>query len=329
MENKLKQLMATQEDGVPSTLEKKQKLEKYKVDVNYDRLQKGLAETEQAKSVNLSVLPENFHEQLDNQHNSILQSVNDGLPFVTEKLTEFVPFFYPNLILIGATTGEGKTTTSSNIVHCLFKNQMKALVISNEELTLNVYNRVACLDLGLNFHNFHKFTEEENDKLKQKRRELSDYLTVADITYHGNSNFTSSVEGVEALLESIVKNGTHYDCILIDYYQNISKSKLNWRAQKHEILTEVKVVLDKYYKLIKAPIVVFTQLHPATKGNDQFETRIKEGRSIITAATFVLELVADTISKTTVWKCHKDRYRGNKGKQIETRWVSGRYKDNE
>jgi len=329
VENKIKQLIAAQEANEPTTSEKKQRLEKYRVDQNFDRLQKGLAETEQARSINLSELPNNFHEQLDGEYDSILKSVSDGLPFVTEKLSQFVPFFYPNLILIGATTGDGKTTTSSNIVYCMFKNKLRSLVISNEELTLNVFNRIACLDLGLNFQDFHKFTEEENERLKQKRRELSEYLTVADITYNGNPNFTSSVEGVEALLESIVKNGTHYDCILIDYYQNISKSKLNWRAQKPEILNEVKSVLDKYYKLIKAPIVVFAQLHPTTKGNDQFETRIKEGRSIITAATFVLELVTDTISRTSLWKCHKDRYRGNKSKQIETRWVYGRYKDHE
>ena len=321
MEERLNQHMAK------SVEEKAKELREHKTNREYATHIRNQAEIERANTLDVTRVPENFYTELENQHDAMADSFKNRLPFITAQLTEFVPLYYPNLILVGALSGSGKTTVAANAIFRFYKNGFKTLLISNEELTIDVYNRIACLELGLNINKRELFTPEENSKIKSLHKTIGDSLRVIDIRYEDNPNLTSSVEGVEAILNSAFKNSGSFDCIIVDYYQKISISKNDPTKAKHLVLSELTNLLDRYYKLVKAPIIVLCQLHPTKKGEtDSFESRIKEGKSIITACTYAIELKADKDMESTEWICRKGRF-GNQGRQRETIWRNGKFFD--
>lgn len=324
--NKTKKLTenSTQED-IDEVFRKKRIIEKFHVEEKFNKLQKRVNKSHRLKNVNVDTIPENFHELLDQSDEQIKTSIYNRLPFITPKLTELVPLFSPSLILIGASTGNGKTTVASNIVHSLLKEDKRSLVISNEELEVNIFNRVACLELGLDINNRNQFSVEDEKLLKEYRRTISNHLRVVDVEYDKIQDVSTSIEGIEAVLESVIRNDNDYDCIILDYYQKVTKS--NSRNERHyQILAELTDLLDKYYKVIKCPIVVLCQLHPLGSNNSGFEDRIKGGRSIIMASTFALELKTNKQKKESEWICHKHRF-GQQNKSVKTKWVNGKYID--
>src|SRR5690606_39649450 len=92
--------------------------------------------------------------------------MKNRLPFVNEELTELVPFSYPNLLLIGAKTGHGKATSLANIAYTLIMIGKRVLVISNEQLGVNVFNRVACLHRNYNINSFQSFSDKMYNDIK-------------------------------------------------------------------------------------------------------------------------------------------------------------------
>lgn len=305
-----------------SIMDKEFTTEKFKTFVQNKR------EIEKSKGIQLETTPPDYYFDMDKQQIEMLSSMKQTRPFITDELTKFVPFYYPNLILIGAKTGYGKTTATSNISYQLFKNKRKTLIITNEELNINVFNRIACIDIGISPSSIDRLNAHELQELSNKRKEIGEFVRVVDIAYDQNPTLTSSVEGIEAILESVYLNGNSFDCIIIDYYQNISFSKKNPFKKKHEVLSDLKSLLDKYYKLIKAPIVVFAQLHPESSERSSFEDRIKEGKSIVMASTFVVELDVIREENATEWTCHKDRNgTGSINKTVKTKYQYGKYLD--
>lgn len=236
-----------------------------------------------------------------------------------------MPLYYPNLILIGALSGSGKTTASANIVHGLIQKKKKILIISNEELVLDVYTRIACLELNLNINQRLHFTEEQHDLIRQKIQEIGEYVRVVDSEYEENSDLTSSIEGMAALFEHISKEKV-WDCIIIDYYQKVTKSQYADGNAQHAVLQNFTLLLDKYYKICHAPIIILCQLHPTKMDDVGFESRIKLGKSILVSSTFALEIQSDKASLETKWICHKGRW-GNQGLSVTTTWNNGKFFD--
>ena len=286
-------------------------------------------EMEIAKTQNLDLrtIPDNFYEDLQAKAKEIRQAQKVSMPFITAKLTELVPLSFPNLITIGATSGSGKTTAAANITFQLYKNGQRVLILSNEELSLDVLDRISCMELGYDVNKRSTFTDEQNAELDKLRPIVGEFVRVVDTTYAGNPQLTCSVEGIDAILKSLEKQEAYYDCIILDYYQKVTISKENPNQNDHETLMELSNILDKAYKVVKAPIVVMCQLHPSSKEANDFEKRIKSGKSIMMVSTCVVELErVEGVDYASDWICHKDRW-GKSGKTVRTTWIKGKFKD--
>lgn len=320
-------------DGKPTTLkelmevphsQKKFEIEVHRVNTSYSRLLEDRKKLEAAKSVDLSGTSKEELEAMDNLQNEIKESLEKRLYFVSPELTNVVPFHYPNLLLFGACTGDGKSTIAANIVQGLFREKRKTLILSNEEFSLSVFNRIACLELGFNVNNTKTFTPEMNEKLKQTRHALGDFVSVIDLASYGNANITASIEGMEQVLSKLATGEFQYDCVIVDYYQKVSTSQKNPSQAQWLNLQEFSNLLDRFYKVIKAPIVVLAQIHPPSE--KPFEDRVKLGRSILMTCTFAMEIKAKKDEHETHWVCHKSRF-GEQNQIIKTKWKAGKYFD--
>ena len=308
-----------------SLFEKEEELKRARVDSSYERHLLAKAKISKAHELNLKTVPENYFEQLDAQY---LKSKNEyklSLPFITPNLTKLVPLYYPNLILVGALTGSGKTTASANIVHTLLKEKKKVLIVSNEELVLDVYTRIACLDLDLNINDRLNFSEVQHNLIRAKIPEIGQFVRVVDSEYDCNLDLTSSIEGMKVLFGHISEEKT-WDCVIIDYYQKVTKSQYSETQAHHFVLQEFTLLLDTFYKICHAPVIVMCQLHPSKAEDAGFESRIKLGKSILVSSTFAIEIEPDKPNFETKWICHKGRW-GNQGMKVTTTWSKGKFSD--
>jgi replicative DNA helicase len=97
------------------------------------------------------------------KYNKMLQ---ERITLVNDALSAAIPFTRENLYLFCAYTGSGKSTVAANISYPLWKQQKKMLVISNEESKQDIYFRIACLELGLNFNAYKKGEMSTEDQMK-------------------------------------------------------------------------------------------------------------------------------------------------------------------
>lgn len=305
--------------------EKEAELKTAQIESRYERHLLAKSKESRAATLDLRNIPEKYFENLDAQYLKARDEYKNSLPFISPNLTKLVPLYYPNLILVGALTGSGKTTASANIVHTLIKEKKKVLIISNEELVLDVYTRIACLELNLNINERLTFTEDQHNLIRAKIPEIGEFVRVVDSEYDSNSDLTSSIEGMRSLFEH-VSTEKGWDCIIIDYYQKVSKSQYSENTAHHYILQEFTLLLDKFYKLCHAPVIVLCQLHPAKSDDAGFESRIKLGKSILVSSTFAIEIESDKTNYETKWICHKGRW-GNQGIKIVTTWSKGKFFD--
>ena len=87
-----------------------------------------------------------------------LRARQSSVPFIS---AEFNGLFKlsQGLVLVGGVSGQGKSTTAANIVAGFLANsddKKKAIVITNEETSEAVINRVACIQLGYSFFELQK-----------------------------------------------------------------------------------------------------------------------------------------------------------------------------
>lgn len=312
-------------------IEKERAVKKYRTDQAYNRVKEAQDELDKFKTLDVTEIKDDYVDKMDKEHDMMLESFNKRLPLVTKELTEKIPFSYPNLIFIGARSGMGKSTFAANTVYKLMKEGKKVLVISNEEMGVNVYNRVICLDKGWNVNNITNFTSDQHAELKKFRAALyrSGRINVIDNSFSGYKNATTTLEGIKFILnnlkEKYVKTGkADYDAILIDYFQKINESKVMIGAKDWEVLGKLSEFLDTYYKDFPAPIVVFGQLkNDKEEGGDDFEYRIKGGKSIHVVSTVCLELAPDKQKKCTDVKVHKNRWGSESDVTIPLGWEKG------
>jgi KaiC/GvpD/RAD55 family RecA-like ATPase len=237
-----------------------------------------------------------------------------------------MPFFRKNLILIGALTGSGKSTATANITLATILQGERVLVITNEETPDDVYGRVVALIKGWAYTKHENFSDEQKQITKEMIPILAQRLVVIDHNYKGLSDFTTSIEGIQGIFDSLLKNDTKFGCIIIDYYQNVASSKQNPSATTNEISERFAKMLDKFKNEYPAPIVLLSQLMPTNpKSPAAFRDRI-EGRKIITnVATCAVELRANREQGCSEWIFHKSRFNEFIGKSVTTGFQRGKY----
>jgi replicative DNA helicase len=323
-----------------SVVEKELILRERKADNQLEILKQNDKELELAKTVNFGGLSEAQIQKLQTENTNYFDSAQNKLLFINKTFDGKVPFFKKNLILIGAESGYGKSTTVANIIATTMRQRSsitgkmcKILVISNEENSEDVYNRVCCLAKNWHYVNHDKFTKDQRDSLNKYIPLLAKdgWLTVIDDHFGSTDSerirgMTSTIEGIETIFENLIRDKIHYDCILIDYYQNISSSKKNPSLNNWQVQERVAAMLDKYKNVYPAPIVLLAQLSPQNEERTvPFKVRIEGRKIILNVATCSMEMVRDIDNLRTEWIVHKSRFNNAAGMKFHTGYNNGRF----
>lgn len=284
-----------------------------------------------AKNANYgSLSPEKILE-LQQENIDYMNAAKKKMCFMNKEFDHAIPFYRKNLILIGAATGDGKSTTVANIISESISQvdeegkRRKILVITNEEKAEDVYNRVTCLSKGWHYTNHDKFDDYKVKILTEAIKPLSSVLTVVDDTHGGSSGVTTTIEGICDIFDNLLANKIWYGAVIIDYFQNIDESRMNPEMTQYQVQAALAKKLDKYKNRYPAPIVILAQVRPADEANTPFKIRVEGSKSITNVSTCAIELVAHKEELKSDWIIHKSRFNEAVGAGIETGYDKGRH----
>lgn len=279
-------------------------------------LLKSDAERKAAQSLNLDQIKDAYFSDAMADHQKYLESARYRLRCMLPCFDNTIPLFAKNLLLFGAKTGEGKSSTAAQITYSVLNQNnpatgkpCRALVLTNEETMGEVYTRVAFQYKKWPYTRLDAISEDQRKEVSRFQSEMreSKRLVVIDSSFPDIRQPTTSLEGLEHFLESLVRNKNDFDLIVIDYFQKISSSTANRGANSTDVFTRVCDMLDDYRKRLNCPIVIFAQLYPSNSDKTNFEDRIKGRKKILETATFAAEIEPDRDNYKTYFRIHKNR----------------------
>lgn len=301
-----------------------------------ERQQRNDAELEIARSMRFGPMTPEEIAKVQKENRDYIQAAKSAMTFINETFEGVVPFFRKNLILICGKTGEGKSTTVANIVWSTIKQKnpvtgknRRALVLTNEERTEDIFNRIACLTKGWHYVNHDKFTDEQQEVFDKYTAVLggSGRLRVIDNENNGAYGSTTSIEGIQIILDNLIRDKDYYDVIIIDYYQNVKYSKTDPSLNEYEVQRKLANLLDNYKNVYPAPIVLMAQVKPSDDPDEPtpVEFRVKGTKVITDPSTMVMEMVADRENLRTKWIVWKSRFTEAIGKHFYTGYNKGEF----
>ena len=302
---------------------KKQEIAEERIETQHDDMVRRKLETKINENISLSAMADKKVSEIAGEGSEYLRLAKSAKPFINDDFVGFIPYFARNVILATAKSGNGKSTICANLAYHALMQGQRVLIISNEEASSDVYNRITCLINNWADTNHSKFTDEQIKTFAEMIPKLSKRITVVDDNFQGVPGQTTTVEGVEAIFESVIRDETQYDVILFDYYQNVSSSSkfpawTDWKCQER-----FAKYLDGFKKRYNAPVIVLAQL--SDNEDDSYKQRI-EGRKIIyNTATCAIEIVAEREHLRTAWTIRKSRFADGVGETIHTGFQRGKY----
>lgn len=325
--------VAMLEDKRQEVQKRKLMLDDARTKLQYEELQKNTQELESAKKTSFAGMSNEAIEKIVLANTEYIKAAKNAMSFINSSFDGVIPFFRKNLILIGAKTGDGKSTAVANIVRSTLKQinpvsnrPRRVLVLTNEEKTEDVYNRVTCLANDWSYTNHDKFTDTQVKAFDAGIRSLSKYLTVIDNNHENGNGHTTSIEGVCNIFDNLIRDNEFYDVVLIDYYQNIKYSKSDPSMDEFKVQARLAAALDIYKNVYPAPIVLMCQVNPPDADDKiPFQFRIKGRKIIMDVATCALEIVADRENYRSQWTIHKSRFNESVGQGISIGFQRGRY----
>jgi hypothetical protein len=271
--------------------------------------------------------PQTRESQLE-AYNEIIQERKDlrerSFPFIS-------PAFHPDtrlhsgLVVVGAVTGQAKSTTNANVIASFIKeqDQKRAVVISNEESMDAVYNRIACVLLKLDYNRYHRgqMSASDGNRVEEKARSLMDRVEVItningwDMTY---------LEDVQAVMEWASRD-PDVGLIAIDYLQTIAFSRESRMLSQYDVSKRFGNYLVSHGKKKGAPVVLFVQLKNKVGDNTFFKSRVEGDSHTINHAELVVEILPDFNQSTTKFVIQKSRWGIPQGTEVHATFVAGRY----
>ena len=162
----LKKAQVEQKKG--EVFEKELKVKERRLDQELEKMAERDKDAALAKSTDYGKMTDLEIESKQKENSDYMAAARNKICFINDRFDNIVPFFRKNLILIGGKTGEGKSTTVANIIRETLRRvdpitgkKRRILVLTNEEKSEDVYNRVTCLIKGWNYVNHNKFTDEQ------------------------------------------------------------------------------------------------------------------------------------------------------------------------
>jgi hypothetical protein len=202
----------------------------------------------------------------------------------------------------------------------------KVLVISNEEIDTDVYNRVTCLCKGWAYTNHKDFSDEQISTFNEFIDVLDHKLTVVDDTYSGGMGQTTTIEGIEALFNSIIEKKTEFDLIIIDYYQNVGRSTKAPHLNAYQVQEMFCKLLDQFKNVSKCPIVVLAQ-RKSSHADLSFKDSIEGRKVIYNVATCAIGMKAERDQLRTAFEFEKSRWAEAVGTTVHVGYHRGLYVD--
>lgn len=244
------------------------------------------------------------------------------IPFISLDVMDRIKL-YPGFVLVGGVSGHGKSTTAANIMAGFASNVPagKALVLTNEENSADVYDRIACAMTGVGFAKYRHGagSAKEREAVEEESRRLMGRVVVEE----GSTSYDMTcLEDVQAALVHAADGG--YGIALLDYLQTVNWSREHTDMEPVRVSKELGFFLKDYSRRVTIPVVVFAQLRPRDEAPD-FKSRIQNDRTIYDHAVMAIEIVPDPEAKTTKFAIHKDRFGESQGTDIEMRYEGGRY----
>jgi archaellum biogenesis ATPase FlaH len=275
------------------------------------------------RTTSVSDWPEGSMEALAARDDYFWDNISKALVFINDSFSKVVPFMCQNVILLAGRTGGGKSTASANIVYSTIKQGKRVLYLTNEEFPEDILNRVSCIQEGWEYADRLNFSPEQKEKMRKYREILKPMVLVADDTYDGILNATTSVEGIQVILNSI-KEEDNIGVIILDYIQNVYKTAENTRSSAYEVQKNFCHFLDQYKANCTCPIVVLSQLHDTGKNRESLLQRIITCKDIYIKSTFAMEILVDTEALETAFYIHKGRFSKFLGKTITCKFNRGK-----
>jgi hypothetical protein len=327
----LKQLAPEEE------LHKKEKeLKAHNINVRYERFKDNEERHEAIKHTKFGTISDEQADEIGKESTAYLEKAAKPLSFINEAFFGKVPFFEKNLILIGADSGDGKSTAVANIVYRLIarKDELtgktrRVIVITNEENIADFYNRLTCLHDGIPYTDHDQFTEQQRARFAKMIKVWKNRCTIIDDTFNSNGKLvtgaTTTPEGIKAIFDNLIKDGEYYDAVLIDYYQGVNESSLDMTMDEYKAQRKLTNILEHYRKIYPAPIVLMCQVNRDDPENPSpMKYRIMGTKLIYTRATYVLEMLKHVEQFMTEWVIHKGRF-AKLGESVKTDFERGMY----
>ena len=310
------------------TAAKKAVLDSKRVNSQLEVLEQNERDMEQTKNASYGALTEEQIAKLQRDNDEYMEAAKNAMRFIIQEFDNFVPFFRKNFILIGARTGEGKSTAVANIAFAALAEGKRVLVLTNEEKSEDFYNRTTAISKGWHYTNHSKFTDKQKEVFRSMIPVLArgGRLTVVDNNHNGSHGVTTSIEGIATIFENLMKEKVYYDVVIIDYYQNIIHSQKYPNLSENEVQARLSRMIDRYKNEYPAPIVMMAQITPPDKDDKiPFQHRIKGRKIIMDPATCVIEMIRNTKELYTVFKFHKSRFNEAIGKDIKVGYDNGKF----
>ena len=321
--------------------EKDLTLKEHRVGRDLEEFIKNQDELERAKSVYFGKMTSGSIDRLVTDNDEYMEAAKQPMTFINKEFKKAVPYFRKNVILIAGDTGDGKSTTVANIAFSTISHKNpatgkggKVLILTNEEAPEDFYNRVTCLIKGWKYTNHDKFTDEQRSTFKDfiPKWAKDGRLTVIGDVYEGVPGWTTTVEGIEAIFDNLLKdfeveNKPVYDVIVLDYYQNVNRSKISPKLDEFECQRKLANLLDRMKLRYPGPIVIMAQMKRLADEEDTtpYNIRLKGSKLICDKSTFICELIPERALLRSKWIVWKSRFTEAVGDAIYTGYERGKF----
>lgn len=223
--------------------------------------------------------------------------------------------------LICGQPGQSKSTTAANLVAGAVEySNANILVMSNEETSSAVLDRIACILTHTPFQRYYnkKLTGTQTAAVESTADIVAERVQVLDFESAYNM---SIVEDVEAVLAQAPNN---FGLIVFDYIQNTTSSREREDLLTWDISKRLGLFLKNMSQTLTVPLVVFAQLRPKA-AIEAIAERIQNDKTLFNHALQCIEIVPDFETRETTFKVHKDRFGPMQGKEVKMQFRDGWY----
>lgn len=307
---------------------KEEEIKSARVESEYTKLKQSQEEVEKLKGVDFAAVSAAEILKLQQENRDYFKYAKKNMNFMpNQAFKNVIPFFPRNIIVIGAKSGQGKSTTTANLCLGILRSGKKCLVITNEEHPADVYNRITCLIKGWKYTNHDAFTAEQEATFDKNIPILAQQIRIIHDNYEGVVGATTTLEGIKTICEKLKAANEKFDAIIIDYFQNISASKDRPNMKSFEVQEQVATYLNSFRMEYPAPITIMSQLKGGGNDDEDFDLKLQGRKTLFNIASCVIEMQADKEKLLTTWIIRKHRHSSTINNKIYTGWENGYYCD--